>query len=59
MTRPRLLEPLRGRNFALLFGGMSVSLLGDGVFLMALAWQVYRLSNVPTAISRRAPWSRG
>ena len=30
---------------------MSVSLLGDGVFLVALAWQVYQLSNAPTALS--------
>jgi len=29
---------------------MSVSLLGDGVFLVALAWQVYALSNAPTAL---------
>ena len=31
--------------------GMCVSLLGDGVFLVAMAWQVYALSNAPTALS--------
>ena len=31
--------------------GMTVSLLGDGVFLVALAWQAYTLSNAPTALS--------
>jgi MFS family permease len=30
---------------------MTVSLLGDGIFLVALAWQVYELSNAPTALS--------
>jgi DHA3 family tetracycline resistance protein-like MFS transporter len=30
---------------------MTASLVGDGVFLVALAWQVYQLSNVPTALS--------
>lgn len=30
---------------------MTVSLLGDGIFTVALAWQVYELSNAPTALS--------
>jgi MFS family permease len=30
---------------------MSVSMLGDGVFWVALAWQVYQLSDAPTALS--------
>jgi DHA3 family tetracycline resistance protein-like MFS transporter len=30
---------------------MSVSLLGDGVYYVALAWQVYDLSGSPTALS--------
>src|SRR4030081_124932 len=46
-----LLAPLRHRDFRLLWGGMCVSLLGDGVFFVALAWQVYALSNVPTALA--------
>ncbi len=47
----RLLEPLARRDFALLTGAATVSLLGDGFFFIALAWQVYELSNVPTAMS--------
>ncbi len=47
----RVLAPLRDRNFALLWTGMTVSLLGDGVLLVALAWQVYELSNAPTALA--------
>ncbi|HEX5395527.1 MAG TPA: MFS transporter, partial [Candidatus Limnocylindria bacterium] len=47
----RLLEPLARRDFALLTGAATVSLLGDGFFFIALAWQVYDLSNLPTAMS--------
>jgi hypothetical protein len=47
----RLLEPLARRDYALLTGASTVSLLGDGFFFIALAWQVYELSNVPTAMS--------
>jgi DHA3 family tetracycline resistance protein-like MFS transporter len=50
-SRVRLLAPLRHRDYRLLVGGMSVSLLGDGLFLVALAWQVYTLSDVPTALA--------
>jgi MFS family permease len=50
-SRVRLLAPLRLRDFRLLWTGMCVSLLGDGVFIVALAWQVYALSNVPTALA--------
>ena len=46
-----LLGPLRHRDFRLLWSGMCVSLLGDGVFLVAMAWQVYSLSDAPTALS--------
>jgi len=28
-----------------------VSLLGDGIFVVAMAWQVYALSNAPTALA--------
>jgi MFS family permease len=50
-ARVRLLAPLRRREFRLLWSGLCVSLLGDGVFLVALAWQVYALSDAPTALS--------
>ena len=48
---PRILHPLRIRNFRLLFAGTSTSLIGDGIYLVAIAWQVYDISNVPTALS--------
>jgi MFS family permease len=46
-----VLAPLRERNFALLWAGMTVSLVGDGVLLVALAWQVYELSDTPKALA--------
>jgi DHA3 family tetracycline resistance protein-like MFS transporter len=47
----RLLTPLGSRNFALLWAGMTVSLLGDGIYFVAIAWEALRLSNTTTAIS--------
>jgi hypothetical protein len=49
--RAGILAPLRHRDFRLLWSGMCVSLLGDGAFLVALAWQVYALSDTATAMS--------
>jgi MFS family permease len=46
-----LLRPLRERDFALLWTGMTVSLVGDGIYTVAVAWQVYELSNKPSALA--------
>jgi MFS family permease len=51
VERVRILRPLRHRDFRLLWIGMTASLIGDGIFLVSLAWQVYELSNAPTALS--------
>ena len=48
---PLVLRPLRERDFALLYTGVAVSLIGDGITLVALAWQVYDISNTPSALS--------
>ena len=50
-SRVRMLTPLRHRDFRLLWSGMCVSLIGDGIFLVAMAWQVYELWNAPAALS--------
>jgi DHA3 family tetracycline resistance protein-like MFS transporter len=50
-SRVGILRPLGIRDFALLWAGATVSLAGDGVYVVALAWQVYELSNSPTALS--------
>jgi MFS family permease len=47
----RVLRPFKNRDFAILWTGLTVSLLGDGIYFVAIAWQVYQLSNDPTALS--------
>jgi MFS family permease len=51
LRSPRILEPLRIRDFRLLWSGLAISLLGDGFYLVAIAWQVYELSDAPTALA--------
>ena len=47
----QLTAPLRRRDFRLLWTGMSVSLLGDGIFLVAVAWVGLRLSDRPSSLA--------
>ncbi|MFN8185812.1 MAG: MFS transporter [Gaiellales bacterium] len=49
--RVAVLRPFELRDFRLLWTGLSVSLFGDGLFLVALAWQTYELSNSPSALA--------
>jgi MFS family permease len=51
VNRIRILRPLRERDFALFWLGWTVSLIGDGFFLVAIAWQVFDLWNSPTALA--------
>ena len=46
-----MLRALRIRDFRLLWIGQSVSLLGDGIYVVALAWLVYDISNEPSALA--------
>jgi DHA3 family tetracycline resistance protein-like MFS transporter len=46
-----ILRPLRLRDFALLWTGMAISMVGDGVYVVAIAWQVYEISNRPSALA--------
>lgn len=46
-----MLQPLRQRDFALLWAGLSVSLLGDGIYFVALPFQAYALDNRPGALA--------
>ena len=39
VDRLGILRPLRIRDFALMWTGMTVSMIGDGVYLIAVAWQ--------------------
>jgi MFS family permease len=51
LDRVGLLRPLRGHDFRLLWAGMSVSLVGDGIFYVAVAWTAYSLWNSPASMS--------
>jgi DHA3 family tetracycline resistance protein-like MFS transporter len=51
LRRLRIFEPLAERDYRYLTIGSTISLVGDGFFYVALAWQVYELSNMPTALS--------
>lgn len=46
-----MLSALKNRDFALLWAGMAVSLVGDGIYLVAIAWEAFRLADAPTALS--------
>jgi MFS family permease len=50
--RVGVLRPLRIRDFRLLWTGMTVSLIGDGVYVVAVAWLVYQdLGASPAALA--------
>ena len=51
VSRIGLVAPLRHRDFRLLWTGLVVSLLGDGIFLVAVAWEAYRLDDRPSALA--------
>jgi MFS family permease len=51
VNRIQILRPLRERDFALFWLGWTISLIGDGFFLVAIAWQVFDLWNTPTALA--------
>lgn len=48
---PRALRPLRHRDYRLLWTGLAVSLVGSGLWLVALAWQVIELGGGPAQLS--------
>jgi MFS family permease len=45
-----MLEPFRIRDFAVLWAGMTTSLIGDFIFLIAYPWQTYQLTNNPATL---------
>lgn len=50
-ARTGFLRPLRERDFALLWFGQAISLVGDGVFTITLALQTLELSSKPTTLA--------
>jgi hypothetical protein len=48
---PSPIQALRHRDFRLFWAGQSVSLIGDGVFNVALVWQTLELSSTTGALA--------
>jgi MFS family permease len=46
-----VLRALRHKDFRLLWIAQAVSLTGDGIYLVAIAWLVYDISNDPGALA--------
>ena len=46
-----MLRAFAHRDFLLYWIGSIVSLMGDGIYTVAVAWQVYHLSNRPSALA--------
>jgi MFS family permease len=47
----KMLRPLQIRDFSLLWWGLTISLIGDGVFFVAFPLQVLELRNSTTALT--------
>ena len=50
-NRIAVLRPLQVRDFAFLWTGMTVSMIGDGIYYVAIAWQVLNIENRPGALA--------
>jgi MFS family permease len=51
VDRVGTLRPLRVRDFRLLWTGMTVSMIGDGIYIVAVALQVLSIANSATALA--------
>ncbi|MGY1725237.1 MFS transporter [Blastococcus sp. SYSU DS0533] len=59
MTLPRALAPLRHRSYRLLAAAMALSLLTQGLWAIAMVWQVVALGGGPGGLSLVAALSSG
>lgn len=50
MSRNRLLSPLRHRDFRVLWIGLLLSSVGSQFTQVAMAWQIYELTDSPLQI---------
>ena len=50
-ARGRVLQAFRSRDFRLLWGGQTVSLIGDGAFLVALGWRTTELTGRSSSLA--------
>ncbi len=51
MSVPVALAPLRNRDYRLLFAALAVSLTGDGIWIVAIAFEVITLGGGPVQLS--------
>jgi MFS family permease len=49
--RARALHALRSRDFRLLWAGQTISLVGDGAFLVALGWKSFSLTGSKSTLA--------
>jgi MFS family permease len=49
--RARALHALRSRDFRLLWSGQTISLVGDGAFLVALGWTSFELTGSKSTLA--------
>jgi hypothetical protein len=49
--RARVLHALRSRDFRLVWGGQSVSLIGNGALFVALGWRAVALTGKSTSLA--------
>lgn len=49
--RARALHALRSRDFRLLWAGQTISLVGDGAFLVALGWKAFSLTGSKSTLA--------
>ena len=49
--RARALHALRSRDFRLLWSGQTISLVGDGAFLVALGWKAFSLTGSKSTLA--------
>ena len=59
MSSPRILEPLRHRDFRLLWTGQTVSRLGNFIYMVALPFQILALGGSPLQLGLSAAISTG
>lgn len=48
---PRMLRPLLRRNYRFLFVTLLCALIADGMWMIAMVWQVIRMGGSPTSVS--------
>lgn len=48
---PRILRPLLRRNYRFLFVTLLCALIADGMWMIAMVWQVIRMGGSPTSVS--------